>query len=96
MYTRMYAQVILLQMVKFKTTMIPQINKDSKIVKSAQLRLNKKKVSIIQSLYEDPHVANQFMNRLYDTLKYLYNTKSELLIYGNINTDYQMKTGKNK
>jgi hypothetical protein len=82
-------------MVKFKTTMIPQINKDSKIEKSAQLRLNqKKKVSIIQSLHEDPHVANQFTSRLYDTLKYLYNKKSELLIYGNINIDYQMKTGK--
>jgi hypothetical protein len=50
---------------------------------------------MIQSLYEDPHVANQFTNRLYDTLKYLHNTKSDLLIYGNINTDYQMKTGKN-
>jgi hypothetical protein len=33
------------------------------------------------------------MNRLYDTLKNLYNTKSDL-IYGNTNTDYQMKTGK--
>ena len=82
--------------------MMTQINKDSKTEKSAQLHLNNnnnnnnnKKVSIIQSLYKDPHVANQFTNRLYDTLKYLYNTKSELLIYGNINTDYQMKTGKN-
>lgn len=81
-------------MVKCKTTTIPHINKDSKIEKSAQLRLNHKKVSIIQSLYKEPQVANQFTNRLYDTLKNLYNTKSDFLIYGNINTDYQMKTGK--
>ena len=51
----------------------------------------KKKISIIWSLFEAPNVVNQFMNRLHYTLKYLYNRKSELLIYGNINTDYQMK-----
>jgi hypothetical protein len=39
----MQAHEILLQMVKLKIKQIPQLNKDSTIVKSAQLRLNQNK-----------------------------------------------------
>ena len=91
-FALIYTHVILLQMVKLTTKLISQINKDNMTQKCAQLHLNKKKkISIIWSLFEAPNVVNQFMNRLHYTLKYLYNRKSGLLIYGNINTDYRMK-----
>ena len=31
---------------------------------------------------------NQFLKKLDDTLKYLYEPKAEFLLYGDINTDY--------
>jgi hypothetical protein len=43
----------------------------------------------ILAFYRSPSANfNQFIKRLDATLKYLYNPKSEFLIYGDINVDY--------
>jgi hypothetical protein len=45
--------------------------------------------SIILSLHRSPHADfNQLIKRLNATLKYLYNSKSEFVILGDINIDY--------
>jgi hypothetical protein len=52
---------------------------------------------IILSLYRRPAGDfNQFIENLYDTLKYLYKPKAEFLICGDINTDYLIESNQKK
>jgi exonuclease III len=51
----------------------------------------------ILAFYRAPSANfNQFIERLHDTLKYLYNSKSEFLICGDINVDYFSDNNKEK
>jgi hypothetical protein len=91
---RTHAHVILLQIVKLITKLISQINKENRIQKSVQLRLKLKKSQLYEA-YTKPHMW-QINLQITRCLKIttVYNTKSDLLICGNINTNYQIKTGK--